>query len=254
MTVLGRVLLAAVLAALFEAAALGAAPAASAHVTVNPGEATKGGFAKLSFRVPNERDNAGTTKIEVSFPEGQPIAHLSVRPQAGWTVTVQKAKLDQPIRTDRGDTLTEVVSRITWQGGLINPGEFEEFEVSGGPLSEQADRMVFKAVQTYSSGEVVRWIEEATPGGEEPDKPAPVLRLLAAEAESAPAREVVTTASSGAVGGQKGGGGQVGGGGELARAVSESASRQDVDSARRLALAGLALGAVGLGVGLKRRR
>ena len=33
------------------------APLADAHVTVNPGEAPKGGFAKLAFRVPNKRDH-----------------------------------------------------------------------------------------------------------------------------------------------------------------------------------------------------
>jgi hypothetical protein len=36
---------------------------------------------------------------------------------------------------------------------------------------------VFKAVQTYDSGEVVRWIEEAAEGAEEPEHPAPVLNL-----------------------------------------------------------------------------
>jgi uncharacterized protein YcnI len=45
------------------------APLAAAHVTVNPGEAPKGGFAKLAFRVPNERDDAGTTAVEVNLPE-----------------------------------------------------------------------------------------------------------------------------------------------------------------------------------------
>jgi len=41
------------------------APMADAHVTVNPGEAPKGGFAKLAFRVPNERPDSGTTTLDV---------------------------------------------------------------------------------------------------------------------------------------------------------------------------------------------
>lgn len=255
MTVMGRVrpggaLAGAVLAGLSGMATLGVANPASGHVTVNPGEATKGGFAKLSFRVPNERDNAGTTKVEVTFPEAQPVAHVSVRPQTGWTVTIQRAKLDRPLQTEGGDTLTESVSRISWQGGLINPGEFEEFEVSAGPLPD-ADRMVFKAVQTYSSGEVVRWIEEPAPGGEEPDTPAPVLRLLQAEAEAESAQggeESTTTTSASAAGDDESDSG------EKALAASELASRKDVDSARRLAFAGIALGALGLALGIKRRR
>ena len=42
--------------------------AASAHVTVNPREAVQGGYAKLAFRVPNEKDAASTTKLEVYVP------------------------------------------------------------------------------------------------------------------------------------------------------------------------------------------
>ena len=46
------------------------ATSALAHVTVNPREATAGGYAKLAFRVPNERD-ASTTKVEINFPTAQ---------------------------------------------------------------------------------------------------------------------------------------------------------------------------------------
>ncbi len=164
------------------ALAIGAVAApASAHVTVNPGEASKGGFTKLAFRVPSERPDADTTKLEVSFPVDHPLAFVSVRPVPGWTYRVERQKLATPIKSDEPgeEDVTEYVSKITWEGGKIAPGEFQEFEVSGGPLPDDADELVFKAVQTYSSGEVVRWIEEAGPGGAEPELPAPVLKLVA---------------------------------------------------------------------------
>lgn len=41
--------------------------------------------------------------------------------------------------------------------------------------------MTFKALQTYSDGEVVRWIETSEPGQAEPAKPAPVLHLAPSE-------------------------------------------------------------------------
>ena len=47
---------------------------ASAHVTAQPAEATKGGYFAFAFRVPNERPNAGTTKIEVTLPADHPLA------------------------------------------------------------------------------------------------------------------------------------------------------------------------------------
>ena len=61
----------------------------------------------------------------------------------------------------------------------IKPGQFQEFDVSLGPLPE-VDQIVFKALQTYSDGEVVRWIEEPA-SGQEPEYPAPVLKLTKAQ-------------------------------------------------------------------------
>ena len=63
-----------VVVAVTAVAVLGFAAPASAHVTVNPSTATQGGFAKLTFRVPNEKATAGTVKLEVTFPENAPIA------------------------------------------------------------------------------------------------------------------------------------------------------------------------------------
>lgn len=168
-----------VIAAMF-AAAIALGGAASAHVTVNPSTATQGGFAKLTFRVPTEREVA-TTKLEVAFPVEQPLAFVSVKPHAGWSYQVTKAKLATPI-TVFGEQLTEAVSRITWtaaSGNGIKPGEFDEFDVSVGPLPT-VDSMVFKALQTYADGEVVRWIDLRTSGAADPEHPAPVLSLAAA--------------------------------------------------------------------------
>lgn len=169
----------AALAAL-AAAVIGAGPA-WAHVTVNPKEATQGGYAKLAFRVPNEKDSGSTVKLEVYLPTDAPIASVSVKPVAGWTAKTETAKLASPVKTERGE-LTEAVSKITWTAAnattAIAPGQFQEFEISAGPLPE-VDQIVFKALQTYSDGEVVRWIEEPA-GGTEPDHPAPVLKLTRA--------------------------------------------------------------------------
>jgi uncharacterized protein YcnI len=66
------------------------APLADAHVTVNPGEAPKAGFARLAVQVPNERDDAGTTAVEVNMPEDHPIANVSVRPKDEWIYQVER--------------------------------------------------------------------------------------------------------------------------------------------------------------------
>jgi uncharacterized protein YcnI len=152
---------------------------AAAHVTVNPSNATQGGYTKVAFRVPNEKSDAQTVKLEVSLPTETPIASVSLRPLAGWTGVTETTKLATPIKTDDGDEITEAVTKITWTAdasSAIKAGQFQEFEVSMGPLPE-ADQVVFKALQTYSDGDVVRWIEEPKAGGTEPEHPAPVLKL-----------------------------------------------------------------------------
>ncbi|WP_406107528.1 YcnI family protein [Micromonospora globbae] len=177
-------------------AVLGFAAPASAHVTVNPKDATQGGYGRIAFRVPNESDTASTTKLEVVLPENAPVGSVSTMPVPGWTVAVEKRKVDPPIEV-HGSQITEAVSKLTWTASGdagIKPGQFQEFPVSLGPLP-QVDRMVFKTLQTYSDGNVSRWIEEPTPGGEEPENPAPVLTLTAAS-PSASAAPVAADAAA----------------------------------------------------------
>jgi uncharacterized protein YcnI len=211
-----------ILAAATSAILALAAPA-WAHVTVNPREATKGGFAELTFRTPNERP-VGTTKLEVFFPADHPLAFVSVKPVPGWKYTVEKTKLNPPIKV-HGEDVTEAVSKITWTGGLIRPGEYENFPVSAGPLPEDADSLQFRALQTYQNGEVVRWIQPPVAEGQpEPERPAPVLTLKAEQAAAATG----TPAASGQPAG-----------------VSQS----DVDAASTRGTLGLVLGALGLLLG-----
>ncbi|MGW3893355.1 YcnI family copper-binding membrane protein [Micromonospora chokoriensis] len=165
-------------------AVLGFAGPASAHVTVNPKEATQGGYARVAFRVPNESDTASTNKLEVVLPENAPVGSVSTMPVPGWTVATEKRKVDPPIEV-HGSQLTEAVSKITWTAtgdAAVKPGQFQEFPVSMGPLPK-VDAMVFKVLQTYSDGNISRWIDDPAPGGEEPEHPAPVLTLAAAAPE-----------------------------------------------------------------------
>jgi len=221
------------------AIALATAPAAGAHVTVNPGEAAKGSFAKLAFRVPNERDSAGTTTVEINFPADHPIAFVSVRPHPGWTYTVERTRLAAPLEVE-GRQITEAVSKITFTGGPIRPGEFDEFEVSVGPLPEDADELVFPTLQTYQGGEIVRWIEATPPGGKEPDHPAPVLRLVEGSGDEHAHSEKGSNASDTEKGKNTGNG----------LAVRNVAYKDDVRSVQTLAIVALVVGGVGLLAGI----
>jgi uncharacterized protein YcnI len=178
--------------------AFAAAAPASAHVTVNPSDAVQGGYTRVAFRVPTESDALNTTKVEVFMPEANPIASVSTMPVPGWTAAVEKGAPATPLKA-HGSDVTEVVKKVTWTANpdaVIKPGEFMEFPLSLGPLPE-VDRLVFKALQTYSDNSVVRWIEEpAAAGGAEPEKPAPVLKLAKKGAAPAANTTGVTLAAS----------------------------------------------------------
>ncbi|MEU4240143.1 YcnI family protein [Actinoplanes sp. NPDC026619] len=176
----------ALVAAVVGGLTLALAAPASAHVTVNPNTATPGGYTKVTFRVPTESDTAATTKVEVNLPADHPIASVSLKPLPGWTATAEKSKLATPIKVHDSD-VTEAVTKITWTaqaGSEVKPGQFQEFDVSLGPLPDSG-QLIFKALQTYSDGTVVRWIDEPTTDGSEPEHPAPVLKLAAAAAPAA---------------------------------------------------------------------
>lgn len=175
-------------AGLTTAAALAFTAAASAHVTVTAEKAAPGAFTKLAFSVPNEEPKADTTKLVVNIPTDHPLAFASVRPVPGWTAKVTTTKLPKTV-----DGIDEAVSRITWSGGRIKPGEFQLFEVSGGPLPTNAATLSFDAIQTYSDGKVVKWDQPPKAGGQEPEHPAPAITLTPTASPS----PVASTATGG---------------------------------------------------------
>ncbi|MHC3471256.1 YcnI family copper-binding membrane protein [Streptomyces sp. 7R007] len=210
---------------------------AFAHVSVQPeGTAAKGGYAVVDFKVPNERDDASTTKLEVTFPTDHPLASAMPEPMAGWKIEVTKSTLAKPVEL-HGEKITEAVSKITWtaDGKGIEPGYFEKFPVSVGALPEDTDELVFKALQTYSNKEVVRWIEVQQDGQEEPENPAPVLALSAASDDGhAHGSATAEDASD-----------------KTTTAASDSSSSDGGDTtARVLGVVGIAVGALGVAYGV----
>jgi uncharacterized protein YcnI len=208
------------------------AGSAFAHVTVQPTTAAKGAYTTVSFKVPNEEETADTTKLQVFFPTDEPLASVETQPVPGWTATVTKVKLAKPITTDDGQ-VTEAVSSITWSGGAIKPGQFQQFPVSLGPLPTNTGKLTFKALQTYGKSQVVRWIDIQQAGSPEPAHPAPTLTLTAAGSAQGGAADTTTTASA------------------TKTAAATKTSVDDTDTtARVLGVVGIVLGVAGVGYGV----
>ncbi|MFE3174548.1 YcnI family protein [Amycolatopsis sp. NPDC059090] len=220
-----------VLAATVAATGLLGAGIASAHVTANVygDQPAKGGYGTIFFRVPNEDAKLGTIKVEVDVKPEYGIGNFRTKPIPGWTAEVTKSKLPQPVTTASGTKITEAVTKVVWTaqpGTKIGSTEFQEFEVSGGPLPSNVDQLEFPAIQTYEGGKVVDWNQPTPPSGEEPEHPAPTIKLAAAESS------------------EHGGHTQTAASGDNAEAASSSDN-----TARWLGGAGLVVGALGLGVG-----
>lgn len=182
-------------------AALVAATAASAHVALNPEKAPADSFTRFALRVPTE-EAVPTVKVSVQLPAG--LDEVSFQPKPGWK------------RTQSGRV-------VTWSGGEIGPGEFDEFGLSTHLPNTPGKTLVFPATQTYANGKVVHWIAPLTS-----DEPAPHVTLEAAEATT----PTTTTTTSAAT----------------------DDSEDGSDAALWLAIAALVAGVAALGLGIARWR
>ncbi|HEX3611130.1 MAG TPA: DUF1775 domain-containing protein [Sporichthyaceae bacterium] len=135
------------------------AAVADAHVTVHSKDAKPGGTdATLVFKVPNEQDDAKTVKVEIDLPTDTPLTGVVPQAPDGWSATT-------------------TADSIVFSGGTISGDDSVQFPVKVAALPN-VNSVVFKALQTYSNGQVVKWIDQSAEGGPEPDHPAPTLNLL----------------------------------------------------------------------------
>jgi hypothetical protein len=148
---------------------------------------------------------------------------------SGWTVAVHSTHLAKPITTDDG-TFTSTVSEIDWSNGAIPVGQFGEFNVLAQGLPTGTSTLTFKAVQLYSDGTSVAWIQVPTKAAPDPEHPAPTLAL------TAPAKD---------------GGAASGLSGTTVPAVASGATAEQVSGADNgLAVAAVILAAFAVGVAL----
>ncbi|MFC9126126.1 DUF1775 domain-containing protein [Streptomyces sp. NPDC057099] len=141
--------------------ALTAAGTASAHAEV---EADKpqalAENVTLTFVSEAESDAAGFTRLRVVLPKGIAPADVTLaEAPEGWKLK------------PGGDG-------YTIGGPALDTGVDAEHKIKVRRLPDAAE-LAFKTVETYSDGEVSRWIE-LPKGDTEPAQPAPVLKLKAA--------------------------------------------------------------------------
>jgi uncharacterized protein YcnI len=218
---LPRVLITVAVAATLYLGSLAGTPPAWAHVHASSDNAVRGAMAIVTFQVPNESDKgATTTALTVTLPD---VAAASTETMPGWT-----ARLDR-------DAASGTVRSVAWTAvpnGGIGVDQFALFRIS--VQLPNTDTVSFPATQTYSDGSIVKWDQPPLPGGGEPEHPTPMLTLAAgpvAPHEHRPAPGMPAN-----------------------QAAAPQQSRSPDNTARLLGGAALAVGALGIGLVLVRRR
>jgi uncharacterized protein YcnI len=138
--------------------ALIVAATAAAHAQMSPAVALTKHGQLFTLAVPTEKENATTTKVELTPPDG--FAIDSFVPAAGWTRDVKQ--------TGSGEETK--IEQVTWSGGKTPTEEDAVFQFLAS--ADSAKTYSFKVRQTYSDGSVVDWT-----GAESSDTPAPQVEF-----------------------------------------------------------------------------
>lgn len=159
-------------------AALAVAPA-SAHVTLEKGEAPVGSTYKAVLRVPHGCAGKPTNVVRIKLPQG--YYAVKPMPKPGWTLEKVVGKYEKPYN-NHGTEMTEGVTEVVWSGGNLPDDEYDEFVVRGslGPDLAVGSTLYFPVVQECPDGAAERWIEIPAAGqaGDALEMPAPGLKLL----------------------------------------------------------------------------
>lgn len=131
---------------------------ALAHANVSPPVAVAGKDQQFTLGVPTEKEDATTTKVELTPPDGFTID--SFAPAPGWTREVEMS----------GSGEDAEIQKVTWSGGEVPHEEAAVFQFFG--EAEDAKSYALNVRQTYSDGTVADWSGPASS-----DDPAPQVEF-----------------------------------------------------------------------------
>ncbi|MHA6694428.1 YcnI family copper-binding membrane protein [Homoserinimonas sp. A520] len=195
--------------------------AANAHVTVDPTSTAAPSYSVLTFSVGHGCEGSPTTALTFSVPESIQSVTPTVNP--GWTIAQQGNQVvysaDQPLIDGQRTTFALSVKLPDLPAG---------------------EKLVFPVLQECEVGST-DWSEAQADGETEPEHPAPSLVLSEATADGHGHADAAAAGSDQPL--------------AAGHSDSEALSASVEDPlARTLGIAGLALGAVGLIMGIASRR
>ena len=93
-----------------------------AHNEFDPDQAGTGKVVQLQLSVENEQADAGTTQVQLFFPEGVAITLVDLPAVAGWTTAVEGGAIGAP------------VTSVTWSRPTASPDENPLLPLTIGPM------------------------------------------------------------------------------------------------------------------------
>ena len=149
--------------------------AALAHSTLAQSEVTAGATTKLTVRVPHGCDGEATHTVELTLPEG--VYNAKPMPKAGWELTTETGAYATPYM-NHGTEMTEGVRKVTWSGGNLEDGWYDEFTVRAAIGPDVApDTILYLPVMQYCADGTADWTD--TSGADGVPNPAPKTRVVA---------------------------------------------------------------------------
>jgi hypothetical protein len=159
-----------------------AAGPAFADVTVSPAGEPAGASGVLTFRVSDDASDAGTTVFELDLPDDHPLLGVVPASKFGWDMAVERAATAGPTAGR--------VTRVIWTSlsttTAIQPGHVANFSIGVRRFPVDTPVVRIRALQTWSNGDVVEWLEPLLPGGPTPLHPALQIALTSPGAPGSP--------------------------------------------------------------------
>ncbi|WP_174284573.1 YcnI family protein [Sphingomonas bacterium] len=149
---------------------------AHAHIVFADPAGMAGSYYAGFLRVSHGCAGSPTTAIRVEIPVGVTVARP--QPKPGWTLSIEKAPLPAPVRSEDGE-VRERVAAITWSGRL-DPDQFDQFGIML-KLPAAPGPLYFPTLQQCATG---RNAWTMIPAAGQPwhsvKSPAPVLEITPA--------------------------------------------------------------------------
>lgn len=162
---------------LASASLLAFSASVSAHATFDKRKAKEGSYQRLALGVPHGCEGSPTVSVNVKIPEG--VLSVKPQPKPGWNVHIKKGAY-QNTYENHGESISEGVLEITWDGGRLLDEHFDEFKISAKMPKTPGKTAFFVVTQECEVGEV-SWKEIPTEGQDPHSlkRPAPGIKITA---------------------------------------------------------------------------